>query len=62
MPIYSFVCEGGHEEELLLKVEELEEERVCKVCGKPLEHKFSGDYKLRFSDRFSESTRPKKLV
>jgi len=62
MPIYEFICEENHECEMLIKVDELTKEHLCPICGKELRLVYTGDYKIRFEDRFSEGTRPRKLV
>lgn len=40
MPIYTFICEAGHEEEVLCKYSEKSTLTVgCPTCGEPMTHK-----------------------
>ena len=41
MPIYEFMCECGHEVEVLAKVDEQVE---CEKCGEPMVKVFSGSH------------------
>ncbi len=40
MPIHDFICDDGHVHDALVKVSEIDNQRVCPTCGEPSKRTF----------------------
>lgn len=57
MPVYDYICEQGHRDELLRSYDEREDHAECKVCGFAMRYTIAGGDKIKVDDKTSKGVR-----